>query len=240
MATGKRKRSGGRTLKRQKAKFMGSKLYTPRSERSTSVTPGRTRIGGFYGRYAPAGSEMKFHDVAVNGAIATGGLIVPSLNLIAQGTTESKRIGRKCVIRKIGWKWMVLNAHTVSRHDDTIRLIVYLDKQTNGAAAGVTDILETANYQSFRNLANSQRFKILLDDTFDSHTMAGAYTGTTDTFPNVQISGDFYKDCNIPIEFNNTTGEITEIRSNNLGILLISRIGNCSLDSQVRIRFSDS
>lgn len=51
-------------------------------------------------------------------------------------------------------------------------------------------------------------------------------------------NGSFYKKCNVPLEFSSTTGAITEIRSNNIGVLLISAEGTAKFDSSIRIRFT--
>lgn len=210
------------------------------------VVPGFTRIGGYYGRFAKGSGETKFHDLlTVDGAMTTGGTLtdIPSINLIAQGTTESTRIGRKCNIRNILWKFDIKLAASTDKQDttDMARVILYLDMQTNGAAtSAVTDILETANYLSFRNLANSGRFKILMDRTYAMNAPAGAGNGTTEDWGEHIIHDEFYKKCNIPLEFSGVTGAITELRSNNIGILTISRDAALTgLNGQMRIRFSD-
>lgn len=121
------------------------------------------------------------------------------------------------------------------------RLIMFVDKQANGATATVTDILESANIMSFRNLANSGRFIILMDRTMDMNCNAGGGNGSTTEYGTVETYMSFNKSCNIPIEFSSTTGAITEIRSNNIGILSIASANNtATLDSKIRIRFSDS
>ncbi len=56
----------------------------------------------------------------------------------------------------------------------------------------------------------------------------------------VEREGSFYKKCDMPIEFNNTTGAIAEIRSNNLGVMLGSSSGAAGFTSKFRLRFSDS
>lgn len=205
---------------------------------------GYDRRSGYYGRYAPSGAELKFHDVDVNDvSIAQNGTILNSgsVNLIAQGVTESTRVGRKCTIRKILWRYnMILNASGAINTSETVRMILYQDKQCNGAAATVTDILESDNYQSFRNLANSGRFKILMDRVYSLQHTAGAGDGTANDAAPLDVNDQFYQDCNIPLEFNSTTGAITEIRSNNLGVLILGRTGLVSqMDSKMRLRFSD-
>ncbi len=200
-------------------------------------------------RAAPAdvGMELKFHDLDIDDAVVvTGGTIAEdSCVTIAQGTTESTRIGRKCVIRNVGWRFAV-ELPGVSgggtAGSDVVRVMLYLDKQTNGATATVAGILESADFQSFNQLANKGRFLILMDRNYDVNSTAGAGDGTTNDFgPNV-TSDTFFKKCNIPIEYDNsvTTGAIGSVRTNNIGVLLISRGGLASFESKMRLRFSDA
>lgn len=186
--------------------------------------------------------ERKFHDLDIDDAtIATGGTIAQaSCNLIPQGITEITRIGRKCNIKQINWRFTLSKGISADvAGGDEIRVILYLDKQANGAAAGVTDILETSDHQSFNNLANKSRFRTLMDRVYDYVPQAVAGDGTTNDTTGFNLSDTFFKKVNIPIEFNAATGAITEIRSNNIGVLLLSRTGILTFSSKMRLRFTD-
>ena len=204
---------------------------------------GFQRTAGFYGRFRQGGEELKFHDLDIDdAAIASGGTISEDSCVgIAQGVTEVQRIGRKCVVRSIAWRFQIILATQagIASGFDSVRVILYQDKQTNGAAAGVTDLLESADYQSFNNLANKSRFRTLMDRQYDMSSPAGAGDGTTnDNGPKIQ-SDSVFLNTNIPLEFDATTGAITELRSNNIGVLLLSRSGRCGFESKMRIRFQD-
>ncbi len=220
----------------------------------------RKRVNGAFARRGKArgmkgrrkgrianGGELKFHDVDLDDAIvATGGTITPSINLIAQGVTESTRVGRKCVLRKVQWRYDIDLPAESDQGDvgqgDIVRVIMYIDKQANGATAAVTDILESADYQAFRNLTNTGRFRILMDKTHSINRRVAATDGAnTSTSPEV-VTGTFtlFKTINLALEFSAGTGAITEIRSNNLGVLLISREGQVGFESKIRLRFSDN
>jgi len=217
------------------------------SYKRRKFTPGVDRTGGFYGRYSGRDGELKFHDVAVNATdVATAGNIQNggTINIIPQGVTESQRVGRKCTIRSINWRYRFnlseIDAAADPAAGDNLRIIVYLDKQANGATAAVTDILETANLNSFRNLANSGRFQILKDsyEVLNYLTLASDGAGVVSSAA-VAKTKTWYKKCNIPVEFSSTTGAMGEIRSNNLGVLLISNQGVIDFTSTIRLRFSD-
>ncbi len=191
--------------------------------------------------------EYKFHDIAVDDAVIAAGnniLNSGSINLIAQGVTESQRIGRKCVIRSINWHgfYTLPTTATASSTSEVFRIIMYLDKQCNGATAAATDILEGSTHLSFNNLANKNRFVTMFDKTFTLSCGSGSGRGSTDTlsYGEVRRQIDFYKKCEIPIEFDSTAGAITEIRSNNLGVMACSGLGLGGMNSLVRLRFTDS
>ncbi len=218
---------------------------TPR--RARMLVPGFTRRTGFYGRFSGPGQELKFHDLDIDDAtVAAGGTIQTSgtVCVIPQGVTEKQRVGRKCVVRSINWRFQLTTVEQDGVADplnsDTVRVILYLDKQCNGAAAGVTDILEADDYQSFNNLANKTRFRTLMDRTYTLNVKAGGGNGTASDWAATVINDTFFKKVNIPIEYDSTTGAITEIKSNNIGVLLLGLQATTSFDSKMRLRFSDS
>lgn len=218
---------------------------TPRGRKRIKLSQkGYVRTGGNYGRYSPGGrfQEMKWLDVSVaDGTIATSGDILNSgtIVVVPQGTTQSERIGRMIMIKKILLKYQLVlpNSTDMSETSDVIRVILYMDKQCNGATATVADILQSASFQAFRALDNSKRFTILMDRTEALTTPCAAGNGTANDSGRVLRFKRFYKNCSIPIEYNSTTGAITEIRSNNLGILTISSKGVGGFSGTVRIRY---
>lgn len=209
--------------------------------------PGADRVGGYYGRYAGRNAELKFHDLDIDDAVvASAGTVQQggSINVIIQGITESQRIGRKATIRSINWRYRTTIPERDAVSDpgpgETIRVILYQDKQTNGAISAVTDILETAEMHSFRNLSNSGRYIIFLDKTIAMNYMTLASDGAGVTSQGEVIKEFvFNKNCAIPIEWSGTTGSIGETRSNTLGVLLISQAGLGGFESKIRLRFSD-
>lgn len=200
--------------------------------------PGYDRTGGFYGK-----PELKFFDTVLGTNFANNGVIAElSLNLIPQGTTESERIGRKCTLVHIGWNWQcTAPAQTVSTSvGGNYRMIMYLDKQCNGATAAVLDILKETEWRSFYNVANRSRFNILCDKIFTIQPTSGAGDTANQHYARTFKSGTWKKTVNIPLEFSSTTGVITELKSNNIGLLLISDsvVGNTFLSGSIRVRFT--
>ncbi len=215
--------------------------------RTVARQPGARGASQFAARgvaRAPAG-ELKFLDLDVNdGAVAAQGTIVSgSLPTIAQGVTESTRVGRKCTITSINCRYLFnLGLSSVLLSAETVRMILVLDKQCNGAAPAILDVLESDNFQSFNNLANKGRFRTLLDRTVDINPSAAAGDGTTNDTAGNHVSGDFFIKCKIPIEYDTTasTGVVSTIRSNNLVFILLGENGGVvSFDSKWRLRYTD-
>ncbi len=132
------------------------------------------------------------------------------------------------------------NTANMTDSKDVVRIILYLDKQANGATATTAQILESDDYQSFNNLANKSRFRTLMDRTYAMEATAGAGDGTTNDLTGNIIQDSFFKKINVPIEFDSTTGAITEIKSNNIGVMTLSKAGICTFLSKMRVRFSDN
>ncbi len=218
------------------------------TKRRRMFVPGQDRVGGYYGRFSGAGGEHKFHDLNVDDAIvAAAGFIEPSCNIIAQDVTESTRVGRKATIKLISWRGQVTlpiqDAVANVLTGVTCRVILYLDKQANGAAPAVLDILETAVPHSFYNLANRTRFSILSDRQYAlSYSSAGSDGAGLMSMNGVVREWIVTKKCSIPIEWDNTanTGAIATIRSNNIGVCLVAQGGTVGVASSMRVRFTDS
>ncbi len=192
--------------------------------------------------------ELKFHDLDVDDAVVAvaGTIAEDSVLTIAEGNGESERVGRKITVQKLLWAYNIgipaLAQVGGGQSQDVVRVIVYLDKQTNGLTAGVTDILEFDDYQSFRNLSNSGRFRILMDKTHSiKGVTAGAGDGLNNDFGSSEQTYKFAINLTTPIEYDNsaTTGAITSMRSNNIGVLLVGKKGIANFVSKMRIRYTD-
>lgn len=226
--------------KRKRAK--GNGAAKPPTKR---FKKGYDRTSGTYGRYNGSNPELKFKDVDIDDAVIagpTGTIVASSVNLIDEGTGEEQRIGRKYTIKKIAWRYQIRQPPVANAtgSSDTVRVILYLDKQCNGTAATAAMILEHDDFQSFRLLENSARFTILMDRTYDINSPGAAGNGTANDALPVVMNDTFYKDCNITIQANGPDGTLAEIRSNNIGVLLFGAgTGTCAFLSHLRLRFSD-
>lgn len=191
--------------------------------------------------YSPF-TELKFLDGSNSGTIPTAGIVFGSIVEIPEGTGRSERIGRKAMIKHVMLRFNAIVPPVASSGNsaDIFRVVVYQDKQTNGSAATVPDILDTTllalNYQSFKNLTNSGRFRILYDRSYS----VNALSGTTGFNFDSRVYYEYHsRELNIPIEFNDSssTGDISSMSSNNIGYFVISRAGDAQWEANWRVRY---
>lgn len=192
--------------------------------------------------YQPgSGKEIKFFDTALSFSVDNTGEVPATgqIALIPQGSTQSTRVGRKCVIRSIQLKLHLLyNPGASALAATSTYLYLVLDKQANGAAAASTDVLTSNDFAvSLINMDNSERFLILKKWCLQFDAKAGATTAYNAQTQDI----DYYRKCSIPMEFNSTAGAITEIRSNNIFLLAGSNAQDdlVTVTGTARLRFSD-
>jgi len=198
-----------------------------------------------YGR--SSNPELKFFDNAISTSTPTAGTVSNQLLTIPQDATQSGRVGRKIVVRKIVCNLTALINGTgtaAAIGSDRVRFVLVLDKQANGAACDWASVgngvFTAANVDALRNLDNVQRFKIIKDWDLALNCTSGV-SGAW----NFQAKAiNFVHNCAIPIEYDGsvTTGAIGSIRSNNLCLLVIGTTVNngASLQGTIRIRYTDN
>lgn len=205
---------------------------------------GYDRKSGYYGRFSGPQGELKFFDTALSFNIDATAEIPATgqLCLVPQGVTESTRVGRKCTIKSIQINAsMNMSPGAAATCDPLVTLVLVQDTQTNGAACTPGDVYDlgaTGLQGSLRNIENGERFKIL--KRWDIRMTPNA--GVSAAYNQVIKKWDFYKKCQIPLEFSSTTGAITELKTNNV-FLLAGALGGDDLTNIVglaRIRFSDN
>jgi len=108
------------------------------------------------------GPEVKVLDLNQNlTTVGTTGQIV-NLALLAQGDTNITRDGNKIVAKKIDIRIKMTKGVVTL---DTLRVVIFVDKEQHGADPGLTDLMTSSAVDSFYNINQSQRFRILKDMT---------------------------------------------------------------------------
>lgn len=202
-----------------------------------------------------AAVEKKFKDVNLGQTATTqvwaGGEIDPSattcFTTIAQGDTGITRDGRQAVIEAIYLHGQVVFGITETSiaplSDQTCRVVMVLDTQTNGAQLNAEDVFTTigagSDVNSFRQLDFQKRFKVLHDKTFtlDLHcTSEGSNAFSSgNRIKNFRMAYRWPK--GLVVNYTGTTDAISTVQDNSVHLICTSTNANVFLGYQGRTRF---
>lgn len=158
------------------------------------------------------------------------------LNPIAVGNDASTRIGRKVVMKSLFIRMHVAKSAT-STGESPLRMLIVYDSQTNAGPALPlgTDVVTTPDRMTSQmNLANSGRFKVILDREW----RFGSADNTTLYFKK------YIKLPDLPVMFNTVaTATITAIQTGSL-VMYTWHNGGLTVSNpthfiETRIRYSD-
>nr|QXP07743.1 MAG: putative capsid protein [Arizlama virus] len=204
-----------------------------------TVPPG-LRSGGFMGPGFRR-PEWKFADVAAaTYAMISGGGVVTLINGVAEGSDFNERVGRRLTMGSIQIRGMITPVdNTVI--DQVVRYMIVYDKQSNGAAPTIVDILTDNTPYGFKNLNNRARFIILKDEMF---TLGARDTTATSSFSSaVPHAIEYYRRFRLGVEFKGATAAIGDIATGAL-FLVTSGSGAAATGANMivscRIMFTDA
>ena len=165
-----------------------------------------------------------------------------NLNEVPTGTEPFKRIGRKIQIKSIHMN-MLVNMHDLGGlgGEQTFYMYLVQDQQTNGVQAANTLVWTSSDpVLALVNMANSDRFRILKKWIIPKTYVGGAPSN----WGSQDVPVEYYKKCNIDIDFEptGTTGEIGEQRSNSIQLWTGCSGANdlqVKLKGAIRLRYYD-
>lgn len=179
--------------------------------------------------------EKKDHGVftqivpAISVGTFTSGVL---LNGIAQGDSAQTREGRVINMKKlqICWSWYLAAASTGGA---PCRIKIVYDKQSNGAAPLITDILQNDDFHAFNNLFTNPRFVTLYDHITPPIAQTGDFC----------VSGKALIPMNLQCHYSGTGGTVGSINSGAIYLFAAqqSQIKTTApaLSFQTRIRYTD-
>ncbi len=197
---------------------------------------------GPVGRYLP---EVKFADTEHANAtvVAAGAVLQNNLLGLTQGTGDGERVGNIIHLKSIQFNFqMTLPPTTIEvEGGDAIRIVVYMDTQCNGAAVTLADVYDapTVAINSFRNLSETRRIKILMDKRISMNATA-VDAGSATTFQMTKVSKFFKKFNDLRVDYGATTSAITSVRDVNIGVIAFTAGGDVELTFLCRIRYVDA
>jgi len=204
-------------------------------------------------------NEIKYADLAVNDDNFTliGAFAPQLLNGLVQGAAQSQRIGNKIAMKSVRIRGQILNlATTVATY---ARMIVYYDKQTNGANCANSDLLQSTtsvpgnstSVFSELNLTNVERFTILRDYciSLPSVTYAAGVQTNLGIDPGQNPSGGSILDVDMFIKlkglqtlYKGATSAVGDISTGGLFLVLLNYAGAAvwTFRHGVRLRYDDN
>lgn len=165
--------------------------------------------------------------------ISSSGAVV-HLSQIAQGADNNDRNGRSVKLKSLHVRSrMTAGASSVA--GDIVRTMLVVDRDAAGVAPTITEILDSADPSSFRNIDSEQgRFKVLLDRT---HVIS--------PYGVDQNCRDFWvwnKDMDMHIKYDGTAG--TDISKNGIYLVQVGMYATAAFqttqDTEVRLRYVDN
>lgn len=192
MENPKRHKRSGSTAKGDASHSAGAPRFTKRY-----MVP---RPFGKYQGYKPR-NEKKNLDTDI---VAAGLTSVPSLasasiqllNPFNNGSTATTVVGRHCIMKSLLLRMNIIPVFTLSSSPTTVRIVVFYDRQPSGAIPGVAGLFAQFGTASFNNLANSDRFSVLLDEKIP---IGGMYITGTPTNVQQNIPKGLYVDRYVKI-----------------------------------------
>ncbi len=172
--------------------------------------------------------EFKLIDTQV-GATAQG--VVPTivqLTNIVQGLTDITRMGTKITITGIQLRYIANDDIT-----NGYRMMVIMDRQTNGVIYTAADLLEDVTTTDVMisplNRDNKGRFKVLYDRL---HLLSVAGVAN--------VQGRRFFRMNTEVRFDGNAGDISDLTTNSYSLLHVAQIASMNPTIFVRLFFTDN
>lgn len=172
--------------------------------------------------------------VAFNPMVVGGQFIQPTY--LSQGTAATNRIGQQIKLHSLALHALIQSPAAMA--SDVIRLVGIVDRFPAGALPAATDILTAAtlpasyNMDKVDHLGHRFRFKVLFDRTYEVYNSAAATTTRqVPVFLNVKL--------NHLVNYQGNAGNVTDLLHNNVLIYVATNSGNCSLNGEAMICYTD-
>lgn len=173
-------------------------------------------------------SELNYSEATNTTSPSDTGLLV-LLNSLAEGDDVGGRTGRQIRMKSLEMRHQY-TANSTAIYS-RVRCIIFVDKQPSGTAPAATDLLDTSVFPlitAMRNRANTRRFKVLMDKSWQ--LVYGTASAIKETHHYIKM--------NIPVVFKGTSTGISNISSNALYCLLISNQPTNTPGVQTNFRIS--
>ena len=209
----------------------------------------------------PAGAERKYHEDTYSGSCDTDYdgtyptyRVFQSLVGIAEGDTSTTRTGHKITVTKLSIRGNVgikrqSHADFGDMKNDThrYRVIIYIDTQCNGGAPNLWELLQGSpntgdQFDLYNSLVCTGRIKVLMDKFITVVPNNTCWDGNNFHMSGAQVGFKKTFNMNLPIMYSGSENDITKIRTNNIGCIILSDVALASSTAiaiRTRVRFTD-
>lgn len=215
----------------------GSKRKSVKTYKSKRATATRTAAVERPMKYAEKKNIENNLD-ATGSTAETAIAPIACLVITTQGAGATNRLGRRILVKSIFVRGRVYCPSNMTGVG-AMRIIIFQDKEPNGAVPTITQLLVTDHIVSLSNLGNSKRFKILAEIGTPNGCMMSSDTDEGFLF-------ERYIKCNIPVVYNdvNTSGTALDVLTNGIYAAIYLGCGGVLsnpplLSCRCRVRFVD-
>lgn len=186
--------------------------------------------------------EVELKSIDIGGSASeidnTGVYIL--LNGLSMGSGMADRTGRIIYMKSMEIRGFWTGGASMNTYQGICRMILFYDKQSNGAEPAADDVIYPAEVEGLRNLANRSRFKIIKDETWKVST-SGNPDAQKPFHWYVQLPGQ----CQKSVYNAGDAGTVADIETGSLYLLLITDTSagtntEAMIDYNIRVRFYDA
>lgn len=179
--------------------------------------------------------ELKSFNGPVTDTVASGAgaaCLIPIEDII-QVDTDDTREGNIIHVKRIVFRYTVFD--TVP---GLVRIIWFIDRQSNGATPTVTQVLNAANPVSYYNSTlvighGGARFSILGDET---RALNPGYSGAAQI---LNVAEKEFK-MNMPVTYLASTGAASDVGTNNVWCFVLGNTGTATVRHNCQIQYTDN
>lgn len=154
-----------------------------------------------------------------------------TINLIAQGTADNQRIGRKITMTSFQMRW---SFGPLTTGGSPLRVLVVYDKQSNSALPATIEVLEQDDFHSPMSLGHADRYVILQSFITEPISLGN----------NLIVAGECYKKMGLDTMYGGTTAAITSVNTGSVFIMVCQQggilTGTPLFKYYARIRYLDN
>ena len=199
--------------------------------------------------------ELKYIDASTVGTVIDESGNITLLNGLLTGTSATSRVGMRIQMRSVHLKYMIngpvyTNPASTSPMAQTVRIMLVLDMQPNGATFALSDLLEDTTpgigIVSSLYMANAARFKVLYDKRVTvTAAIVTASAAEVQFAENKTVYDETYLKLSHEVHYaNSNNGDITDMRTGALFLVTLcdtaAALTQPLITSYVRLRYHDN